>query len=152
MRTAVNFRLIGAEAMSTAVRQFSARYRQRVAAALKFEADAIMQDSQDNYVPLADGDLKDSGKVGRVDVTPDRISVDLSYGGPGSPAAAYAVAVHEHPSAASPRTWRNVRDRATGRFRRVQFKPAGHGPKYLELPLRAASSTVMGSIGNKTRF
>ena len=59
------------------------------------EAYKIMEDSQQNYVPVDKGDLKNSGQV-TPNVRGNNISITLSYGD--EKTDPYAVAVHEHPS------------------------------------------------------
>lgn len=100
-------------------------------AALYQEGLAIMADSQEHYVPVDEAVLKSSGHVTPPEIVDGEIRTRLSYGGA---AKAYALAVHEHLSAHSPRSWRI----AEANGRPVQFHPDGHGPKYLERPLLAA--------------
>lgn len=101
-----------------------------IGAALYRRGQAIMADSKENYVPVDLGPLKASGKVHRPQYAGRRVTVELSYG---DAAAAYALAVHEHPSKHSPPSWQGVQ---------VQFSPSGTGPKYLEKPLMAAIPTL----------
>lgn len=100
----------------------------------------IMTDSKDNYVPVDDGPLRSSGQVHEPVVEPGLISVTLSYGGA---ASAYALAVHEHLSSHSPRSWKAAE--AAGR--NVRFSPAGHGPKYLERPVMAHAHELPTMLG-----
>ena len=82
-----------------------------------------MRESRDRFVPVDTGALQRSGMVDRPERHGDEIQVKLSYGGA---AQAYALAVHEYPSAHSPRSWRGG----------VRWSKPGTGPKYLETPLK----------------
>lgn len=85
--------------------------------------------SKAEFVPVDDSDLKNSGHVRPPFRGPGNlITVELVYGGT---AAAYAIAVHEHPSTFSPPSWKGVT---------VQFTTGG--PKYLEIPLMQAVPTL----------
>lgn len=92
--------------------------------ALREEAEEIMRQSKNKFVPIDNGALKGSGFVNDVVRKGKNISVVLGFGGD---AEAYALAVHEHPSAHSPRSW------GSGP---VNFKRGG--PKYLEKPINKA--------------
>lgn len=156
MPSTVSFRLTGVEAMTGKLTRVAKLQRARFAASILSAARDILTDSQDHYVPVDKGDLSASGYVdplfGNSTTASDLIAVSIGYAPPGTPEAAYALAVHEHPSRYSPPSWRNVRDRKTGQFRRVQFHPSGHGPKYLELPLRAAAGRLLNELGAHARF
>lgn len=65
-----------------------------LADALYVEAELIMTDSKQNYVPVDTGMLRNSGTVTKPVVTKKDVTVTLGYGGP---AADYAVIVHEAP-------------------------------------------------------
>jgi len=106
------------------------------AGALLQEAETIMKASKENFVPIDDAILKNSGQVAPPEVTPIGASVTMGYGGD---AEAYALAVHEHPSQHSPPSW------AGG----VTFKQGG--PKYLERPLRNAVPGMAVRLAVKMR-
>lgn len=106
------------------------RFPDRVGQSVYRRAEAVMTRSKDEFVPVDLGTLRGTGHVTRAERAGRIVRVALVYGGP---AAAYAAAVHEHPSARSPSSWR-------GRI--VRFSPAGRGPKYLERPLMEALSTM----------
>lgn len=146
----VIFRLSGLDKIQGAVAALERSYRLRVAEALTEEAEKVLKDAQDNYVPIDEGDLVASGKVSKPDITANNITVDISFGTTPD-TAARAVAIHEHPSPSSPPSWRNVRNEK-GQFRKVRFSPEGTGPKYLEKPLRAASGVILGHVGSKVRL
>ena len=86
----------------------------------------IMNESKERYVPVRTGALKASGQVHPAESKGNTVSVELSYGGD---ASAYALAVHEHPSVHSPRSWK-----AKGHG--IQWSIPGRGPKFLEIPLK----------------
>jgi hypothetical protein len=52
--------------------------------------------------------------------------------GAGGPAIPYALAVHEHPSGHSPRSWRGKK-----KHKKIHWTLPGTGPKYLERPAKA---------------
>jgi hypothetical protein len=119
-------RFTGVEAMQAKLRRIAQRFPERVARFLYREAEFVMTDSKQHYVPVAEvrgGTLRGGGYVKPPVRTGRTIRVELGYGGA---AAAYALAIHEHPSPHSPPSWRGVT---------VHFHPTGHGPKYLERPL-----------------
>jgi hypothetical protein len=108
-----------------------------LAAATYEEAEAIMADSKENYVPIDLGTLKNSGYVEPPQIEGDTIVVRMGYGGA---AKAYALAVHEHLSEHSPPSWKKAGGAG------VTFSPSDHGPKYLERPLLAAVSKVRAAL------
>ena len=110
------------------------RFGTRVAGALFRRGQAIMADSKERYVPVDLGTLKSSGHVSLPYYVGRKVTVELSYGGA---AAAYALAVHEHPSKHSPPSWQGAQ---------VTFSPSGTGPKYLERPMMAALPTLAHEI------
>lgn len=112
--------------MRDRLKSLSKEVARKVKAAPLNEAYAIMEDSKENYVPVDKGDLKDSGKV-TPNVRGNNISIALTYGD--EKTNDYAAAIHEHPSEASPPSWKGVE---------VNFHPSGRGPKYLEKPLKNA--------------
>lgn len=65
-----------------------------LADALYLEAELIMTDSKQNFVPVDSGVLRNSGTVKKPVITSKDVTVVLGYGGP---AASYAVVVHEYP-------------------------------------------------------
>lgn len=100
----------------------------------------IINDAKDNYVPVDEGALRDTGKV-----TPfffsnqymSSMAVGLSFGDETTP---QAVAIHEHPSESSPPSWEGVD---------VQFKPTGRGPKYLQTPLFKSLGTFLRNLADE---
>jgi hypothetical protein len=82
----------------------------------------VLRRAQDEFVPVDQGDLRDSGTL---TVSAKGLSATISFSGPA------AVPIHEHLSSASPRSWKRAEEIGHG----VHFQPPGRGPKYLEKPL-----------------
>ena len=95
------------------------------AAALYLEAELIMTDSKQNYVPVDTGNLKNSGVVLAPTITGNKVSVVLGYGGSAAP---YAATVHEYP-------------KAYGQ----------HKNKYLQRPINAAAKGMSSRIASTIR-
>lgn len=108
------------------------------AGALSEVAEEIMTESQD-LVPVDLGALKNSKFVQSPERASDGLSVTMGYGGE---AAAYAEAVHEHPSATSPQSWLKGA---------VHFQTPGTGPKFLERPVVAAQRTFASDIAARLK-
>lgn len=107
---------------------------------LKAFAEEVMKDSRDNYCPIQeppenDIRLEETGTVDEPIITPEDVSVRLSYGGE---AHEYAIAIHEHVSEHTPPSWRG---------KAVSFRVGG--PKYLERPVMEHSKD-MPIIADKT--
>ena len=116
------------------------------AAAIYREAERIMTDSKQNYVPVAPdgGTLKASGVVALPEHKGNTITVVMGYGGA---AAAYALAVHEHLSAHSPPSWIAAEDSGSG----VHWHLSGRGPKYLEKPFNEARKGMDARLAEDVR-
>ena len=84
--------VVGGEALREALRRAGALGVQALARGFRREAEAIMTDSKEHYVPTDISTLKTSGFVQPVQVTATNVSVTLGYGGA---AQAYALYVHE---------------------------------------------------------
>lgn len=117
------------------MRTLARRYPDRIVRAVYRRAEAIMTRSKQEFVPVDKGILRNSGHVNTVQRQGRIVSVTMAYGGA---AKAYAIAVHEHLSQHSPRSWRAARA--------VVFSPAGRGPKYLERPLFEALRTMAADL------
>lgn len=118
-----NVKITGDKKMIAKLNKLAARAPIGAAAALLQEAESIMNESRESFVPIDQNILRASGQVEKPKIFPFGASVTMGYGGA---AEAYALAIHEHPSPASPPSW------AAG----VNFKRGG--PKYLEKPVRNA--------------
>lgn len=105
--------------------------------ALKVEAELIMTRSKKEFVPVDLGTLRASGMVGNPVEVGDNLTVTLSYGGA---AAAYATAIHEHPSSATPPSWEG---------KELTFTKPNTGHKYLERPLNEAQNGLLERIAKR---
>lgn len=134
----VTLTFTGTDAMVRDLRGRSKRAQDAIAGGLKQSAEEIMTDSKQYYVPVDTGLLRSTGRVDPVRRTGREYEVSLHYGGA---ASNRALAIHEHPSSHSPRSWRGkgVSDIRSVRGRipwTVSGK--GRGPKYLTRPMLAA--------------
>lgn len=134
----MSFSIRGSKAMQKRLDKIAKQYPDEMERALRIEAELVMTDSKNNYVPVEYGTLRSSGTVHDVERKGKEISVSMSYGGA---ASAYALTVHEHPSSFDPPSWE-----AAGE---VNFKPRGRGPKYLEMPLREAVKGMAQRIAQR---
>lgn len=137
-------RLTGSKEMDARFSRMMAERPQRVGTSIFRFGTRVMSDSQDNFVPVKYSILRASGRTQLPVVSGTRVSVDLTFGGA---AQAYALAIHEHPSRHSPRSWKS----AEAKGRPVKFRPSGRGPKYLERPLMRASGDFMRFIADDLR-
>ncbi len=124
MARSMSFQLRGVEAVRRRLGQIGRGFDKAVERALREEAEEIMRRSKNEFVPIDKSTLKNSGFVNDVVRKGKNISVVLGFGGA---AEAYALAVHEHPSSASPPSWGDGP---------VDFKRGG--PKYLSKPMDEA--------------
>lgn len=134
----------GTDELKAALAKLGDGAQQKLGAALYQEAEAIMATAKEYYVPVDHGVLRNSGFVKQPQIDGENISVTLGFGGV---AKAYAIAIHEHPSGSSPRSWRIAE--AAGRP--VNFSPSGAGPKYLERPLLEAAKNLVAHLGDRVR-
>lgn len=122
-------------------------YPKAIARAVYEEAEFIMADSKEKFVPVGHGGaegghLRDSGHTQPPVIEGREIKVTMAYGGAAAP---YALAVHEHLSEHSPPTWLNKS------ASEINWSVPGTGPKYLELPFRAAVPGMMGRIAQSIK-
>lgn len=139
----MGFTLTGIESMARQLRQIATSQLGKTKAAMNFEAELILADSKDNYVPVGTvqgGTLRASGFIIKAVLIDGNIIVVIAYGGA---ASAYALAIHEHESGHSPRTWKGVE---------LTFSRPGTGVKYLEIPLRTAQSGLAERLASKIRM
>jgi hypothetical protein len=123
--------LKGVKEMQAKLRRLAAKTPDQMGAALRLEGERIMTRSKREFVPVAaqGGTLRASGHVtGPVRKGKD-VEVTMAYGGA---AAAYALAIHEHPSEHSPPTWEGKA------IDGIDWHLPGTGPKYLQKPMDEA--------------
>lgn len=145
--TVKGFRKVAAE-----LRRLAKDVPRQVEQALRIEAELIMTEAKEFYVPVDLGTLRSSGVVEPVQRRGDKITVELVFG---SAAAPYALAVHEHPSQHSPPSWTgkavedisSVSDRVDWSLGERQ-----RGPKYLERPLRFAADGMAERIARRVQL
>lgn len=150
--------LTGDADMLKALRRIAAKVPSVAAAALYMEGERVMRRSKNEFVPVGPpmmgGALKRSGMVDppargldpeQSGAGPRDWVVKLSYGGE---AMDYALAVHEHFSEHTPRSWRV----AMAHGKTIQFRLKGTGPKYLEKPLMDAQRGLDERIAEKVRM
>lgn len=115
------------------------QFPQAIKKAVYFEAELIMADSKENYVPKDDGTLYRSGVVEPPVIDGINIYVKMGFGGA---AADYAEAVHEHPSSHSPLSWKG---------KVINWSIPGTGPKYLEIPFRKAEKGMANRVAKSIK-
>ena len=111
------------------VRDIAPTIRRNTVKAMNMEGEAILTDSKQNYVPVDEGTLRNTGHVQHARHKPaGDIEVVIRYG-----PLITAIVIHELPDF-NPPSWRSG----------VQFKRGG--PKYLEIPLNLAVSGMAERI------
>jgi len=144
MATEISFSLSGNAALDAALAALGDKMLDAAADAMRAEAEAVMLDSKQNYVPVdkGGGGLQGTGHVEPAQISGGNVSVRLAYGGPGTP---YAEAIHEHLSEHSPPSWKKAEASGSG----VHFRHGG--PKFLTLPLLAAMRGMADRIAARLR-
>jgi len=129
-----NLNLKGIRKMKDDLTRLRSLLRSSIETSLEDEASSILQNSKDNYVPVASGELRDSGEISAVEWSGGVATITIRY------TARHAVPVHENPSQHDPPTWEG---------KQIEWHPSGRGPKYLEMPLREAEKGMMDRIGER---
>lgn len=96
--------------------------------------DETMVEIKQSDVPVMDGPLRSSGVVLPIDVSGDRTTLTLGFGGPAAP---YAAAVHENPRSGktggvSPKGKKYKRWAKVGAYKYLEGPMARRGPKIPE--------------------
>jgi hypothetical protein len=112
--------------MDKTLRNIVKNYPKKARAALNLWAERVMTDSKENYVPVKDAVLQNSGRVD-LDDDETKMKVTLSYGGA---ASAYAEVQHE----------------------REDFHHKIGTSGYLVKPLMAAAGTAAVDIAANAQF
>lgn len=143
----VSMTFTGTENMVARLAKLHTAFPAYIDIAIVEEADDILEDSQDNYVPVETEALRDSGQV--IVGAPGTLvgqavalkgiahNVVISYGGEGD-TDVYAIPVHEHPSGYSPPSWKGGT--------RIRWSKPGTGPQYLSKPLKKAQRGIYGRL------
>ncbi len=102
-----------------------------IAKVLHRSAEDIMGDSKQNYVPVRDGSLRNSGHVELPTIQGSQVSVRLGFGGPAAP---YALVVHENPRAGktggvSPSGYRYRKYSQVGQWKYLETPIKNHTPE-----------------------
>lgn len=105
--------------------------KQHVGRGLFLEAELVMTDSKENFVPVVTGALRSSGHVERPKISAGEVSVTLGFGGPAAP---YAFAVHENP-----RSGKTAAGSKVGQW------------KYLSTPLLRAKGRIRAVIASAVK-
>jgi hypothetical protein len=120
MSISISAALKGLEVLERGLDTIVKKRRVQAEVGTKRGAEAILRRAI-RYTPEKWGTLRGSGRIERRGSSKRGFTYVVIFGGPGIP---YAIPVHEHPSGASPHSWRQ-----TGT---VRFSPSGTGPKFLE--------------------
>jgi hypothetical protein len=121
-----SFQVQGVAELNAKLRALGENIPEEAGAELYRQAEDVMGDSKQNYVPVDTGTLKSSGYVELPERDGDQLRVEMGYGGAAAP---YAIYVHER---------LDVRH------------PVGQA-KFLELPLLAAVETIFTAIADAVR-
>jgi hypothetical protein len=122
----ITLTITGTEQLIATLQALGPKAQQASASALLQEAEAIMADSKEHYVPVDTGTLKNSGHVAMPEIDGAQVSVTMGYGGA---AEDYAIVQHE----------------------RLEFRHPVGGPKYLERPLLAAAANLAERLAGRIR-
>jgi len=122
----VTLTITGTDALAAAFRRMGDQAKPVAARALFEEAEAIMAESKEHFVPVDLAVLKASGHVQVPEIEGDQVSVTMGYGGA---AKDYAIVQHE----------------------RLDYHHTVGGAKYLERPLLAAARGLAGRLAGRMK-
>lgn len=131
------FSLIGATECLSRLKKIRTAQVKRNQKALLRGAKWIFDESQE-LVPVEDGDLRDSGKIGEVRNTvgsnqfQSTPTITIEYGTTPE-TAEYAQVVHDHESDISPPSWKG---------KQIQWTKPGTGPHFLSIPIAKATGII----------
>lgn len=131
MPSPVRFTITGDREMAAKIRKAAKKFPEEARAALFAEGEYVMGRSKNEFVPVRNSILKNSGHVV---MARTGLTVDLVFGGP---AKAYALAVHEHPSRHDPPSWKGG----------VTFRIGG--PGYLKKPMDQEAPKMSRRLAKK---
>lgn len=133
----MSFEFTGSKAMERKIAAIQRKLTLDVDQAITIEAEAIAFVAKRDHVPVDLGTLRSSIHVGELVRKFRNVVITILAGGAAAP---YALAVHNHPSDASPPTWQG---------KVIKFSPSGRGPQYLGIPLRNAVRGMAGRIARR---
>ena len=142
------FKITGDKELIRTLKRIEEKNHVVIASALTLEAEKIMGDSKENFVPVDTGILKSAGIAGKNEhvkkpvVTIRGVSVTMGYGGA---ASAYALSVHENP-----RTGKTGGVSPKGK-KYKSFSTVGQW-KYLETPLMNAIPEFLVNVAARVRL
>ena len=134
-------RVKGVKPMQRKMREARARVERDALLALTTEAKTVMRKAN-SLTPKKEGDLRASAETDRARREGRMLLVTMGFGRSG-PSAAYALAIHEHPSQHSPPSWGS---------KPIKFTTRGTGHKYLERPLRESEAGMNDRIAARIRL
>lgn len=122
----VTLSITGMETVRANLKQYGERAMALGGQALYQEAEIVMTDAKENYVPVDQGILRASGFVNPPQADGDEVSVTMGFGGAASD---YAIVQHE----------------------RMDFKHTTGGPKFLERPVMSVARTLAQRIAARIK-
>ena len=135
----MSFTLTGPEAMKRKLVGARAGILRDAIKAINIEAEQVMTRSKQEYVPVDEGTLRNTGHVVHAQLINKKITVRMRYG-----PIVTAIVIHESPDY-DPPSWRKFEGPGGVNFRRG-------GPKFLERPLRAALTGMGERIAKEIRL
>ena len=137
----------GDERYMKLVRRYGDKGIEALGRALHQEAEIIMGEAKEKFVPVDTGTLRSTGYVSRIKRRGKAREVELVFGGPSAP---YALVVHENPRAG--RTG-GLSPPAPGTGRRTRYKSfATHGQwRYLATPMKQARRGMAKRLAMRMR-
>lgn len=145
MADVASFRLEGEEQLLAKIQEVINKTPRRIERSVYRRANRIITIAKQEYVPVEDSILKNSGFVDDPKTVAGMTTCRLGFGGASAP---YAQAVHDHPSEHSPKSWKKAEASGVP----VKFKPTGRGPKYLEKPFLNASSSFLSDLAQDLKL
>ena len=137
----ITFKLKGSKSLASKLEKYTEAASEEVKRTLVSEAEGIMSESKEKFVPVMTGALRGSGFVEPPKVQGGNMSVTLGFGGPAAP---YAVIVHENPRSGKPG------GKSPGGEMYKNFSRVGQW-KYLEVPFNKRSKNVGSKIASNIK-
>jgi hypothetical protein len=106
----------------------------RAEVAGKGQAQKILVKAR-QYAPEREGTLRGSGRIEAIKHGGKTVGWRIIFGGP---SARHAIPVHQHPSSASPHSWKVAGV--------VRFSPPGTGPQFLSRALLDVANTALREL------